>query len=88
VFAFSGFFVPVDQMSPWLSWMVYINPATYSFALYFQIFLKVGRAPSFVCAELSQYASCDEPSSSGMISPDEIVAEYDLDRYEKCRPRD
>ena len=82
VFAFSGFFVPVDQMDPGLSWMVYINPATYSFALYFQIILKVGRAPSFFCAELSQYASCDEPGSNGMISPDEVVAEYDLDRYE------
>lgn len=81
LFVFSEFFVPVDQMIPELSSMVHINPTSYSFALYFQIILKVGRAPSFICAELSQYASCDDPNSDGMITPDEIVAEYDLNRY-------
>ena len=83
LFAFSGFFVPADQMNPGLSWMVYVNPASYSFALFFQIILKVGQAPSFTCADQSSYESCEEAGSDGMITPDEIVSEYQLDRYAK-----
>ena len=78
LFAFSGFFVPTSSIVPGLKWMVFVNPASYSFALFFQIILKVGQAPSFVCADQSSYVVCD--SGDGMISPDEILAEYQLDR--------
>mmetsp|Transcript_40227 Transcript_40227/g.54719 ORF Transcript_40227/g.54719 Transcript_40227/m.54719 type:complete len:254 (-) Transcript_40227:77-838(-) len=79
LFAFSGFFVPIGSIMPGLRWMVHINPASYGFALFFQCILTVGRTVDFSCSDQSNYDTCNEVDSDGMISPDEILEHYDLD---------
>jgi len=70
LFAFSGFFVPIDSIMPPLRWMVVVNPASYGFALFFQIILKLGPdVPDFKCAEQSNYEVCDQAGSNGLITP-------------------
>ena len=122
LFAFSGFFVPIDSIMPALRWMVVINPASYGeracwhpqrlykllhpqadpqlrrlhqsfalvsffllcppplpppppegFALFFQIILKLGPVPDFICAEQSNYAVCDQEDSNGLITPGTVT---------------
>ena len=77
--SFSGFFVPTSSIMPALRWMVAINPASYGFALFFQVILKVGVAPSFSCDELSSFKTCDAVNSNGKITPDDVLEHYSMD---------
>lgn len=79
LFSFAGFFVPTASITPGLRWLVTINPASYAFALFFQIILKVGQAPSFECSPQSAYEVCTQPSSSRQITPDDVLRHYRMD---------
>jgi hypothetical protein len=80
LFTFAGFFVPTADINPALRWMVAINPASYGFALFFQIVLLVGKAPSFKCDKLSVYDTCDDPNNrDGLITPEDVLEYYNMD---------
>jgi len=80
--SYSGLFVPVGQMYPWLRWLVRVNPFTISLHLVAHIILDYGPR-EYVCTgdALAFEALCAESATEvqpGRLSIEDIKAEYDI----------
>ena len=62
-------------MLPALSWLVWLNPANYAFALVLSIVISTS-GPSFKCAETSEFEVCE---ANDKITPGDVLEHYDLD---------